>query len=208
METLYTYVGNACYGALAVVALFGAYCIFVVMRRLAVIRFNSEDEQETFLQSVEEPLAMGNFEAVLQACEGDDRALPQLVTIGVENREFGFKQVQKLLGDRLRRDILADLERRTSWIVTCIKTAPMLGLYGTVLGMMGAFKKLAGGDAVEPSVLAGDISLALITTAIGLTIAIPLTMFLNGINIRIRTMEELMGEGLNRFAAALKAVIS
>jgi biopolymer transport protein ExbB/TolQ len=79
-----------------------------------------------------------------------------------------------------------------------IKSAPMIGLFGTVLGMMGAFGKLAAAENVKPDDLAADISLALITTAIGLTIAIPLILSMASINIRIRKMEDLSVSGLAR----------
>jgi biopolymer transport protein ExbB len=55
--------------------------------------------------------------------------------------------------------------------------APMLGLLGTVVGMMGAFNTLASGGQADPSALAGDIGLAMITTAAGLIIAIPSILF-------------------------------
>ncbi len=84
----------------------------------------------------------------------------------------------------------------------------MLGLYGTVLGMMGAFAKLSAGSKVDPTQLAEDISLALITTAIGLTIAIPLIVCTNSINVRIRKLEDLVGYGLTRFLDVFKAVIT
>ena len=55
--------------------------------------------------------------------------------------------------------------------------APMLGLLGTVVGMMGAFNTLASQGQADPSVLAGDIGLAMVTTASGLIIAIPSIFF-------------------------------
>mgnify|MGYP001492939483 CR=1 FL=1 len=79
-----------------------------------------------------------------------------------------------MVADRFQRDVLADLENRLSWVYTVIKAAPMVGLLGTVMGMMGAFQKLAvPGKAPDPAELAKDIQFALITTACGLAIAIP-----------------------------------
>jgi biopolymer transport protein ExbB/TolQ len=79
-----------------------------------------------------------------------------------------------------------------------IKSEPMLGLFGTVLGMMGAFAKLAAAESVKPTELASDISLALITTAIGLAVAIPLGICMASINVRIRKMEDLAISGLTQ----------
>jgi biopolymer transport protein ExbB/TolQ len=86
-----------------------------------------------------------------------------------------------------------------------IKSGPMLGLWGTVLGMMGAFGKLASQNKVEPAMLASDISLALVTTALGLLIAIPLIIVANSMTVRIRKMEDLVGAGLGRLFEGLKA---
>src|SRR5690606_38557547 len=106
------------------------------------------------------------------------------------------------------RDVLEDLETRLSWVNTVIKSAPMLGLFGTVLGMMGAFGKLATATNVEPTDLASDINTALITTAVGLAIAIPLILSVTMINVRIRKLEDLTAEGLTRFLEAFRAAQS
>ena len=113
---------------------------------------------------------------------------------------MGYVKVRQLVLDRFQRDVLSDLEYRLSWVYTVIKSAPMVGLLGTVIGMMGAFGKLA---ALEPDKhgvgLAQNIMLALITTACGLAIAIPLVMCANGINVQIRKLEELIASGLTQF---------
>ena len=153
---------------------------------------------------VEEPLLEKDFEGVAEICDRDKRAMAQLVYLAVLNRALGYIQVRRLLADRFRRDILADLENRCSLINTVVKSAPMVGLFGTVIGMMGAFGKLATADQVDPAILAGNIMVALITTASGLAIAIPLTIVLAFINIRIRKMEDMVGAGLTRFLPALK----
>lgn len=196
---LYNFVGNSTYAMLAAVALWGAYSAIMVYRRIGQSRFKNESAQEEFLGQLEEQLNAGNFDAVVDLCEGDRRAMPQLVLLAVTNRQLGFQKLRSLVADRFRRDILADIEYRISWVSTVIKTAPMLGLFGTVLGMMAAFGKLASGNQVKPEDLAGDISLALITTALGLMIAIPLIMVVASINMRLKQMEDLVGQGLTSF---------
>jgi biopolymer transport protein ExbB len=91
-----------------------------------------------------------------------------------------------------------------SWVGTAIKTEPMLGLLGTVMGMMGAFANLSSGEKVDPTQMAEDIQFALITTAVGLAIAVPLMVGLASVNIRIRKMEDLTGSGLSRLFDTLK----
>ena len=81
-------------------------------------------------------------------------------------------------------DLLTRLRRYIRTLDTIVQAAPMLGLLGTVLGMIDAFGKLElGGGSVDPSQLAGGIWVALLTTALGLAVAIPfyfVTSWLDG----------------------------
>ncbi len=207
MATLLFYVGIAIYCALALIALWGAFCVIIVWRRVAQTRFRDEDEQDAFLDQLDEKLEAGDFEASVEFCDDDDRAMSQLALLAVVNREAGYSKVRTLVADRFQRDVLSDLEYRLSWVYTVIKSAPMVGLLGTVIGMMGAFAKLASGDKVEPAQLADDISFALVTTACGLAIAIPLVLATASINVRIRKMEDLVSAGLTRFLESFKTVL-
>mgnify|MGYP001189449059 CR=1 FL=1 len=200
-------VGNSIYGVLAVIALWGLYLVVMVWRRVSAKRFTSEAQLNAFMDTVDEPLLQADFDGVLAVCDRNKRAMAQLIYLAVMNRSLGYAQVRQLLADRFQRDVLADLENRTSLINTVIKSAPMVGLLGTVVGMMGAFGKLASEDQVDPSALAENIMVALITTASGLAIAIPLTILLSFINIRIRKLEDMVGVGLSRFLPALKHVM-
>ncbi len=201
-------IGIIIYVVLGMVALWGAFCVVMVWRRVAHTRFRDEDEQDEFLDSLDEKLAAGDFGGVREICEGDRRAMPQLALLAVNNRELGYSKVRRLVADRFGRDVLADLEYRLSWIHTVIKTAPMVGLLGTVIGMMGAFSTLGGGGAPDPAKLASDIYLALITTASGLAIAIPLVFCTASINVRMRKMEDLVGVGLTRFFETFKEALA
>ena len=203
-QSIYDWIGLADYIALALVALYGAFCCILVWSRVGQKSYKSEEAQDAFLDSIEPDLLAGNFDAVEQACEGDQRAVPMLISLGVMNRHLGYAKVKHLLSERFQRDVLADLESNISWVTTVIKTAPMLGLFGTVTGMIGAFATLANAKSVVATDLAKDINVALYTTAIGLAIAIPLVMALNSVNNRIRRMEELVGSGLTRFLEAFR----
>lgn len=190
--------GNLIYLAQFLVALWGAFNVVMVWSRIARQRFRSEAEQNQFLEELEQPLSQGDYQAAANLCDGDPRAVPQLALIAMQNRHLGYAKIKHLIMDRFQRDVLSDLDQRLSWVNTVIKTEPMLGLFGTVMGMMGAFGKLASAANVSPDALAKDISIALITTAIGLAIAIPLMLVVASINIRIRKMEELVGSGVSR----------
>ncbi len=204
LTTVVRYAGDACYVALAVVALWGVFSVILAWRRIAQVRFRTEQEQGAFLDRLEQTLQQEGLQAAVRLCETDDRALPQLAYLALINRQLGLSKVRTLLMDRLRRDVLADLEYRLSWVYTMIKSAPMLGLYGTVLGMMGAFGQLSAGQKVDPTKLAEHISLALVTTALGLTIAIPLILCAAALSLRIRKLEDLVSYGLARLLEILQ----
>lgn len=197
------------YAALILIALWGAFCVVMVWARVAQKRFRNEEAQHEFLEALEQPLERGDFDGASSICEDDPRAVPQLAMLAIANRAIGFNKVRQLVIDRLQRDVMADLEYRVSWVNTVIKAAPMVGLLGTVIGMMGAFAKLATAENVKPDQLAENISVALITTACGLAIAIPLVISMASINVRIRKMEDLAISGLTRvlesFRTGLKA---
>lgn len=197
--SLFVIISNATYGALAGVAIWGLYCIVIVWSRVNQKRFKSEEEQDFFMDDVEQMLSGGDFEGIAEYCDGDKRAVSQIVGMAIEHREMGYKKARTFVMDRFQRDVMSDVEYRLSWVSTVIKSAPMIGLFGTVFGMMGAFETLATSESVEPSALAADINIALRTTACGLAIAIPLLILVANVNIRIAKMEDLVGAGLVRF---------
>ena len=197
---VFAVLGNLMYAALAMIALWGGFCVVMVWMRISQKKFKSEAAQADFLDSIADPLSRGDFETAGAMCEGDPRAISQLASLAIANRQMSFPKLKQLLVDRFQRDVLADLEFRLSWVNTVIKSAPMVGLLGTVMGMMGAFAKLSsGGSQVDATALAGDISFALVTTACGLTIAIPLLITMAYINVQISRLEDLVAAGLSHF---------
>lgn len=208
MDFVFDLAGNIIYLVMFLIALWGGFCVVMVAARVRQKQFQSEEQQSLFLAAVEEPLARGDFDAAAQICDGDRRAMCQLAELAIINRKIGFGKVKQLVADRFQRDVLQDLEYRLSWVYTVIKTAPMIGLLGTVLGMMKAFAKLSDPNAtVEVSKLAQDIQFALITTALGLAIAVPMVLCTAYINVRIRKMEDLVLYGINQFMEVFKEAL-
>lgn len=200
----YGVIGTLDYVFISVVGLWGLYCAILVVSRVASKRFKTELAQEEFLEAIEPALAAGNFDEVRDFCEGNDKALPTMVQLALLNRDLGYAKVRQFVMERFQRDVLADLDNRIAWIATCIKTAPMLGLFGTVLGMLGAFGNLETASNAKPEALAGDIRMALEHTAMGLLVAIPLIVVLATVTNRIREMEQLVASGLTRIMNSLK----
>ena len=99
------------------------------------------------------------------------------------------------LRDRLHAETEAEMARAESglrFLDAVTQVAPLMGLFGTVLGMIEAFQSMQGaGASVDPSLLAGGIWVALLTTAVGLAIAMPVSLILTGFEARIATERRL-----------------
>jgi len=192
------YLGLADYFGLVFVAVWGAYCCVILWRRIGQLQFSNEDEQDAFLDEVQQLVVQNNIDDLTELCDDDPRVLPQLTLVGLKHRQLPVPKLRSMLTERFQRDVMAELDYRTSWVQTIIKAAPMLGLFGTVIGMMGAFSKLSSTTEVSPDKLASDIMFALITTAMGLAIAIPLVLATASTNVKIGRLEDFVVSGLTR----------
>jgi biopolymer transport protein ExbB/TolQ len=207
MEKLFGLISFVTYGAQALIAVWGAFCVILALRRVRQTSFRSEEQQLEFLGELERNLNSGRVENAVELCDGDPRAIPQLALFALTNRNLGLNTLKRRVAERFQRDVIADLEYRVSWVNTVIKSAPMLGLFGTVIGMMGAFGNLGSGETVDPNRLARDIHFALYTTAYGLATAIPLVICTANIQVRIRKLQDLVDSGLVQLFEILSHVV-
>jgi biopolymer transport protein ExbB len=99
-----------------------------------------------------------------------------ILAVGIANRHHG-RAVMKECIEEVGRKVVHDLERYLNTLGTIATIGPLLGLLGTVFGMIDIFASLMEHGAGDPSALAGGISVALITTAAGLTVGIPSLIF-------------------------------
>jgi biopolymer transport protein ExbB len=99
--------------------------------------------------------------------------LSRVITLLVDHKEGSHADVANIAGDVASREMRVHLQRAYPLAVVAT-VSPLLGLFGTVYGMIGAFEAVAlAGQMGDPSIMAGDISFALVTTALGLVIAVP-----------------------------------
>jgi biopolymer transport protein ExbB/TolQ len=188
--------GDACYGFLALNFSWGLFCVIMAFRRVWQLNFSSRQQQEAFLDDLLPRLDAGQYQTAAELCAASPKALPQLAGVAIANRNLGYDALRQMLSDLVQQDILGELEYRTGWIATTIKSGPLLGLFGTVLGMMAAFGRIGLGEKVEPHMIAKEISIALICTAAGLATAIPFNFLLSAINVRVRRLQESLASGL------------
>jgi biopolymer transport protein ExbB len=207
MGSVYGFVGHADYYVLGAAAFWGLFCMIMVWTRVGDKRFKTEKAQDEFLTQVEQHLRVGDFESAKALCEGDKRAVAMMVSLAIDNRDMETEKLENWLMDRFQFDVMSDIENRLSWISTIIKAAPMLGLIGTVAGMMGAFETLETATSSDPTKqLLRDIRMALEHTLIGLLITVALLTAMASITNRIRQLEELVVFGMNRLFESLQTL--
>lgn len=195
--------GPGCYLALLACFLYGLYSSIVLWRKVAQKTMSPKLLGE-FQDEYRELLESKNYDGISELCDTPkywSKAFPQLVMLAMSKRDRGLAKCRQFTEEKFEREMLSEMEYRYSWIIAMIKSAPMLGLLGTVTGMVLAFGKLssATGGGADPQALAGDISLALYTTADGLCIAIPLTLVAGMIQVRMSRLTDRTAEQLGEF---------
>jgi biopolymer transport protein ExbB/TolQ len=190
--------GDACYIFLTINFLWGLYCVILGWRLVRQLSFRRPQEQHEFLDEVLAQLQAGRYDSAAELGADDERALPQLAQLAIANRNIGYEPLVQLVTEVMQRDVLGEIEYRTIWIATVIKSGPLLGLFGTVLGMMAAFGRIGEGTKVDAAHIADEISIALICTAMGLATAIPFNFLLAAINVRLRRLQDSLSFGMAR----------
>lgn len=159
--------------------------------------FKSDIDIDVFAQEVTATLKSSGTSAAIQKCEQATGPVRNLFMAALERVRFGASEAEKAIEARGAIE-MANLEKNMSWITFFIGTAPMLGFLGTVVGMIQAFDDIKEANDISPAVVAGGISIALLTTAFGLVIAIILQLFqnvaLNLIEGHVMKMEQGSGE--------------
>ncbi len=130
------------------------------------------------LAKVEEALDNGGVEAAKDVCRNTRGPVASIFYQGLDRADQGVDMVEKSIVSY--GGVQAGLlEKGLSWIALFIALAPMLGFMGTVIGMIGAFDAIEVAGDISPSLVAGGIKVALITTVSGLIVAIILQIFYN-----------------------------
>ena len=118
------------------------------------------------------------IEKAKEVCRNTSGPIASIFYQGLERSSKGIDAVEKSIVSYGSVQ-MGLLERGTTWISLFIALAPMLGFMGTVIGMIGAFDAIAEAGDVSPSLVAGGIKIALLTTVGGLIVAVILQLFYN-----------------------------
>ncbi|MCS6968728.1 MAG: MotA/TolQ/ExbB proton channel family protein [Cytophagales bacterium] len=133
---------------------------------------------EKLLKDVESALNTGGIEAARKVTAATKGPVAAIFTQGLLRAEEGIEMVEKSVVAYGSVE-MSRLERGLVWISLFIALAPMLGFLGTVVGMIGAFDAIEAAGDISPSLVAGGIKVALLTTVAGLIVAIILQVLYN-----------------------------
>ncbi len=143
----------------------------IILERLWVLR-RSNYLQAATVQALTGLLASQKFRGALDYCRRHPGPFTDLVAALVENRYAPYEELKEVLEDTGRLQLMG-LQRGLPALATIVAGAPLLGLLGTVIGMIKIFSVVATAGSGITEQLSSGISQALITTATGLVIAIP-----------------------------------
>jgi len=157
-----------------------ALCI----ERILYLHAAGSTSNEELLSSVDKALKDGGIEKAKEICRNTKGPVASIFYQGLERSNKGIDAVEKSIVSYGSIQ-MGLLEKGTTWISLFIALAPMLGFMGTVIGMIGAFDAIEAAGDISPSLVAGGIKVALLTTVFGLIVAIILQIFYNYIISKI-----------------------
>ena len=150
-----------------------------------------------FLGSIKEALTEGGVDTAIEVCENTRGPIASIFHAGLMRANRGIEHAEKAISNAGSIE-MAFLERGLIWLATIISIAPMLGFTGTVQGMIKAFDNIKAANDISPSIVAGGISVALLTTLFGLVVAVIISVchnfFVSRIDKLIIDMEESSNE--------------
>lgn len=157
---------------------------FLLLLSILVITFTVENflkfrrsklAPDAVLAMLQDAMNQGNYQQAIQVCTSNPCFLTRTVQAGLTRLGKGKEVVETAIADTATAESIK-LKASMSYLSVIGATAPMFGLFGTTLGIIGAFDTLAKTGAADIASLSGNISVALITTAGGLIVAVPAYM--------------------------------
>jgi len=145
---------------------------FSIALKLVVNLRRSDMCPEPVIAELTGAISEGRFDDAISSCRTADITLTRIVAAGLARRVNGPEEMQSAAAATAEEEN-ARLQDKVGWLNILGNISPMLGLLGTVLGMVQAFNKIAKHGNPTAQDLAGDIQFALITTVQGLIVAIP-----------------------------------
>jgi len=155
----------------------------IVIERIIYLNMATTNSTK-LLANVEDALNSGGVESAKEVCRNTSGPVASIFYQGLDRSHEGVEMVEKSVVSYGSVQ-MGLLEKGVSWISLFIALAPMLGFMGTVIGMIGAFDAIEAAGDISPSLVAGGIKIALLTTVFGLIVAIILQIFYNYIVAKV-----------------------
>jgi biopolymer transport protein ExbB len=154
----------------------------------AVVFYRSRSDAARLIAGVKKNVEEGKFREAGALCEAHRGPVAIALKVGLLNSDLPQDQMERHM-DSAEINELAHLEKFLDLLATITNIAPLIGFFGTVVGMILSFKVLAANGMNQPELVAEGISVALVTTAFGLLVAFFTQPFLNYFVGRIRIFE-------------------
>ena len=158
----------------------------IAIERILYLTFSNINTKK-FIAKVEEALNNGGIEAAKDVCRNTKGPIASIYYQGLDRYDQGLDAVEKAVVSYGSVQT-GQMESGLSWIGLFIALAPMLGFMGTVVGMIGAFDQIQAAGDISPTIVAGGIKVALLTTLMGLIAAVILQLFYNYIISKIDSL--------------------
>ncbi|WP_111671474.1 MotA/TolQ/ExbB proton channel family protein [Algoriphagus litoralis] len=158
----------------------------IALERIISLNLATTNTKKLILK-VEDALSSGGIEAAKDVTRNTKGPVASIFTQGLMRYSEGIEMVEKSIIAYGSVE-MGRLEKGLVWISLFISLAPMLGFMGTVIGMIGAFDSIEAAGDISPSLVAGGIKIALLTTVAGLIVAIILQLFYNYLVAKIDSL--------------------
>ena len=158
----------------------------IAIERILFLTFSNINSKK-FIAKVEDALNKNGIEAAKEVCRNTKGPIASIYYQGLDRYDQGLDAVEKAVVSYGSVQT-GQMESGLSWIGLFIALSPMLGFMGTVVGMIDAFDQIQAAGDISPTLVAGGIKVALLTTLLGLISAVILQLFYNYIVSKIDTL--------------------
>ncbi|BDI34495.1 biopolymer transporter ExbB [Capsulimonas corticalis] len=165
--------------------------IGIILERMITFRKASSVDPEVLLDDVREATQSGDYAAAIRHMETFKTPLARIMASGLRNADRSAEAMEIAMAHEAANELPA-LENYLLGLKTIITIAPLLGLLGTIAGMISSFKQVAAGGLSSPTAVMSGVSESLISTATGIVVATAAVIFYNYFsNLIKRFVEDL-----------------
>lgn len=190
-------------GPIVIILLFLSVLSLAIILLKMVQFWRAGLSRRNFIEPAIEMSRAGDLEGAAGTLRKHRSPIARVLLAGVQAKQTGLEPTEEM--GRVGGNELGALQGYFRWLEVIGNISPLLGLLGTVIGMIDAFQQLeAAGNRVDPALLSGGIWEALLTTAVGLAVAIPAIGALNLFENKVDQVRLNMRDATSRMLAALR----